>query len=130
MLGKFAEADAHERPAATDGGDAGARASIAAHVHSPTHRSAIPSSGALLMSLKMLQPRRGSSRDRAGLYSYTLGFSNAFAAAWVVVSLGHHGSGWCPRGAAMGHAPVRLRIHHRHVPAIILALVAAEEVRR
>ena len=92
--------------------------------------SAIPSSGALLMSLKMLQPRRGGSRDRAGLYSYTLGFSIAFAAAWVVVSLGHNGSGWCPRGAAMEHAPGRLRIHHRHVPAITLALVAAEEVRR
>ena len=82
------------------------------------------------MSLKMLQPRRGSSRDRAGLYSYTLGFSSAFAAAWVVVSLGHNGSGWRPRGAAMEHAPGRLRIHHRHVPAITLALVAAEEVRR
>ena len=82
------------------------------------------------MSLKMLQPRRGSSRDRAGLYSYSLGFSNAFAGAWVVVSLGHNGSGLCSRGTAMGHAPGRLRNHHRHVLAIILALVAAEEVRK
>ena len=78
----------------------------------------------------MLQPRRGSSRDRAGLYSYTLGFSSAFAAAWVVVPLGHNVSGWRPRGTAMEHATGRLRLHYYHVPAITLALVAAEEVRR
>ena len=78
----------------------------------------------------MLQPRRGSSRDRTGLYSYTLGFSTALAPAWVVVSLDNNGSGYCPRGAAMEHAPGRLRIHHRRVPAITLALVVAEEVRR
>ena len=82
------------------------------------------------MSLKMLQQRRGSSRDRAGLYSYTLRFANAFAAAWAVVSFGHNGSGLSSRGAAMGHEPGRLRYHDRHVLAIILALVAAEEVRK
>ena len=123
-------AAAHERAAAADGGYAGARASIAAHVHSPTHCSAIPSFGSVHMSLKMLQPCRGSNRDRTGLYYYILGFTGAFAAAWVVVSHGHNGSSCCPRGAAMEHAPGRLRAYHRRVPAITLALVGAEEIRR
>ena len=79
----------------------------------------------------MPQLHRGSSRESTSLRSYTLGFSNAFAAAWALVSLGHNRNRWCPRRAAMGHTPGRSRIHHRHVFAIAVALVgAAEDVRR
>ena len=94
------------------------------------HHRAIVSLGFLLMPVKMLQPRRASGRDRACLYTYTLGFSSVFAAAWDVVSLGHNDSGRGPRGTVMEHAPGRLRIPHRHGPAITLALVVTEEVRR
>ena len=80
------------------------------------------------MPPKMLQLCRCSSRDRACLHSYTPGFSSVFAATWVVVSHGHNGSGWRPRGPAVEHAPGRLRNHHRHIPAITLALVAAEGI--